>query len=100
MPNSQSFVCYIHYTKYLFPKICNSGFKLYIISGRAQFGPDLTDGMRVAGTAELAQPADGCSVIINRLAGKVAIVHRGNCMFVDKVMWFNSKSCIQEIRLF
>ena len=42
--------------------------------------------MRVAGTAELAQPADGCSVIINRLAGKVAIVHRGNCMFVDKVM--------------
>ncbi|KAL5250938.1 hypothetical protein ACHWQZ_G016615 [Mnemiopsis leidyi] len=54
-------------------------------AGRAQFGPDLTDGMRVAGTAELAQPADGCSVIINRLAGKVAIVHRGNCMFVDKV---------------
>ena len=53
--------------------------------GKAQFGTDLSNGLRIAGTAEKAQPGDGCAVIVNRLAGKVAVMYRGNCMFIDKV---------------
>ena len=53
--------------------------------GKAQFGTELTNGLRVAGTAEESKPANGCSVIVNKLAGKIAIIHRGGCMFIEKV---------------
>lgn len=54
------------------------------------FGPDLVAGGSVAGQGSTTFPADGCKVIINEIRGKIALIHRGGCMFVEKVFIVHS----------
>lgn len=50
--------------------------------GTANFGPLVTANI----TAPLVQtiPNDGCSAIANSIAGKIALIDRGNCTFISK----------------
>ena len=56
-----------------------------IRSGKAMFGPDLVNGGSISGLSTVTFPADGCTVIINQIKGKIALIERGGCMFVEKV---------------
>lgn len=51
----------------------------------AAFGPALgTSG--VTGTVAAASPADGCTAIAGNVSGKLALIDRGTCDFVTKVL--------------
>ncbi|MGJ8662010.1 MAG: PA domain-containing protein [Marinicella sp.] len=58
---------------------------------KAQFGPSFP-GSGLAGEMLLIQDSggtnglDGCETIINDIAGKIALIERGNCNFIDKVL--------------
>jgi hypothetical protein len=53
--------------------------------GTAAFGPPI--GPTVTGTLVEALPREGCTALTNpaQIAGKIAIIDRGTCAFVDKV---------------
>jgi len=51
----------------------------------AQFGPALTT-TGVSGAIVRATPADGCTVVSAAVSGKVALIDRGSCDFVTKVL--------------
>lgn len=55
-------------------------------AGGADFGPPLT-GTPLAGEVAAALPAAACSALSNpgALGGKIALVDRGSCNFIDKV---------------
>ncbi|XP_028966667.1 ER degradation-enhancing alpha-mannosidase-like protein 3 [Galendromus occidentalis] len=56
-------------------------------AGPAQFGPDLGDiSNQVSGEAEWVDSVKACSPPTNcqKLRGKVAIMERGDCMFIEK----------------
>lgn len=57
--------------------------KSYAAKG-AQFGPTLTTS-GVTGAVVTTTPTDGCAAISTALAGKVALIDRGNCAFTVKV---------------
>jgi large repetitive protein len=50
--------------------------------GSASFGPQTFD---LTGAVVQALPNDGCSAITNILSGKIALIDRGTCLFVEKV---------------
>ncbi len=54
--------------------------------GTAQFGPPLT-AQGITGDVAIANPNEACSAITNpgEIAGRVALIDRGNCNFTDKV---------------
>lgn len=58
-----------------------------VLAGPAHFGPRLKDGHKVTGKVEFATPSEACSDLLEpeKLAGKVVMVVRGNCMFIEKV---------------
>ncbi len=74
---------------------CIGGVRLDVLSpesiagsytaGQALFGPGL-DQIGVTGELMNAQPASACEPITNSLAGKIALVDRGNCTFDLKVL--------------
>jgi hypothetical protein len=51
----------------------------------AAFGPALTT-TGITGATAVASPADGCSKIAGSVSGKVALINRGTCDFVTKVL--------------
>lgn len=56
-------------------------------SGTADFGPssfDVTAELVIAQDGS-GTPTDGCSTITNSVAGKIALIDRGQCVFSDKV---------------
>ncbi|CAG0883021.1 unnamed protein product [Darwinula stevensoni] len=55
-------------------------------AGPAHFGHEIKEGEIVSGQAVLVEPFHVCSDIQNNgeLIGKIAVMERGNCMFVDK----------------
>ncbi|ESO10788.1 hypothetical protein HELRODRAFT_109117 [Helobdella robusta] len=60
-------------------------------AGPAQFGMRLKEhfgvGWLVEGKLQMSEPADGCTALTNAgemLKGKIVIVERGSCMFIDK----------------
>ncbi len=57
--------------------------------GTASFGPDATPatfgGQLVLGTDSDGTPGDGCEAITSNVAGKIALIDRGNCGFTVKV---------------
>jgi len=60
------------------------------VIGLAQFGPDIAT-VNVSGNVVLANDgvdpnADACSPIMNSVAGKIALIERGTCTFVSKVL--------------
>ena len=56
-------------------------------AGPAQFGYDLKLKPAITGILQMVEPFKGCTEITNseRLHGKIALLERGECMFVDKV---------------
>lgn len=70
----------------LFIKFDDGKSTMLIPAGGAVFGPNLDlQRMVFGGVAELVQPTHACIPINNNIQGKVAVVMRGNCIFVDKV---------------
>jgi hypothetical protein len=51
--------------------------------GTADFGPALSSAGTTANLAQ-SSPVDGCSASATSLAGKIALIDRGNCTFVTK----------------
>ena len=55
-------------------------------AGSAVFGPNLDVTRSMFGSsAVLASPAHGCIPITNNVKDRIAIMTRGNCMFIEKV---------------
>lgn len=55
---------------------------VYSNVGNAGFGPTT---FSVSGDLELANPIEGCTPLVGFTAGKIAVIDRGSCPFVDKV---------------
>ncbi|XP_028666532.2 ER degradation-enhancing alpha-mannosidase-like protein 3 [Erpetoichthys calabaricus] len=61
--------------------------RVVLTAGPAQFGLDLSKSSAgVRGLVALAEPINGCSEVTNSatLAGKIALMQRGLCMFAEK----------------
>lgn len=57
-------------------------------AGPSQFGVNLLGNQMVKGRTALVEPFHACSELLmhkNYLKGKIALIERGECMFVDKV---------------
>ncbi|KAI6197839.1 hypothetical protein M3Y94_01272800 [Aphelenchoides besseyi] len=70
----------------------------YFVASPAQFGIDLIDE-DIVGETVIAEPYNGCSSILNdrRMAGRIGVVRRGECMFEDKVRNLQSAGAIAVI---
>lgn len=62
-----------------------------LLAGPAHFGVELKGNNKITGEVIIAQDVNGklstaCSHIANanKIAGKIAIVDRGGCMFIEK----------------
>jgi extracellular elastinolytic metalloproteinase len=69
-----------------------------LAGGTATFGPSLT-GAGVTGTVVLAEPPDACSPLTNgaQLSGKIALIDRGDCLFIDKIAEAQAHGAIAAI---
>ncbi|XP_077267006.1 ER degradation enhancer, mannosidase alpha-like 2 isoform X1 [Temnothorax americanus] len=58
--------------------------KVTLLAGPAQFGPELQN--KITGKVIFTYPPAACTNLLNadRLAGKIVIMDRGNCMFIEK----------------
>lgn len=58
-----------------------------LLAGPAHFSPELRGSNEISGKVIFANPISACSDFINedKLNGKIVIVNRGSCMFVEKV---------------
>lgn len=61
--------------------------KIMLLAGPAQFGPELQSFDKITGKAIFTYPPAACTDLLNadKLAGKIVIMDRGNCMFIEKV---------------
>ncbi|XP_033219638.1 ER degradation-enhancing alpha-mannosidase-like protein 3 isoform X2 [Belonocnema kinseyi] len=57
-----------------------------LLAGPAHFSPELRGSNKISGKVIFANPLSGCSDFINeeKLRGKIVIVNRGSCMFIEK----------------
>ncbi|KAL0098815.1 hypothetical protein PUN28_020760 [Cardiocondyla obscurior] len=60
--------------------------KVTLLAGPAQFGPELQNFDKITGKVILTYPPAACTDLLNAgsLAGKIVIIDRGNCMFIEK----------------
>ncbi|XP_026825887.1 ER degradation-enhancing alpha-mannosidase-like protein 3 isoform X2 [Ooceraea biroi] len=60
--------------------------RVILLAGPAQFGPELQSFDKITGTVMFTYPPAACTDLLNadKLAGKIAITDRGNCMFIEK----------------
>ncbi|KYM90156.1 ER degradation-enhancing alpha-mannosidase-like 3 [Atta colombica] len=60
--------------------------KITLLAGPAQFGPELQNFDKITGKVIFTYPPAACTDLLNadRLAGKIVIMDRGNCMFIEK----------------
>jgi len=71
-------------------------------AGPAQFGTDLADGKKVTGKVVLAQHIRACSGSLQNgeaMGGKIVVVERGDCMFVEKARVVQSLGAVGGIVL-
>lgn len=70
-------------------------------AGPAQFGYDLSKNPPIRGNLAVTRPFKACTDIENgnEIQGKIAIIERGDCMFVDKARNLQSKGAIGGIVL-
>lgn len=61
---------------------------LTLVGGPAQFGLQLTGSVKVTGKPVLTEPKEACSELTNvdMIKGNIAVIFRGNCMFIEKVI--------------
>jgi len=84
--------------------------KVTLLAGPAQFGPDLQNFDKISGKVIFTYPPAACTDLHNadKLAGKIAIVNRGNCMFIEKVyiiecktfFWFSQTNFLSRFSYF
>ncbi|XP_065178422.1 ER degradation-enhancing alpha-mannosidase-like protein 3 isoform X1 [Sycon ciliatum] len=62
--------------------------KQVLIAGGARFGPNLTKDppFMVTGPLKHSLPVNACSSLETDMTGRIALVQRGSCMFVEKVL--------------
>jgi extracellular elastinolytic metalloproteinase len=70
-----------------------SPFAMYS-AGNAGFGPL---NFNLSGDLELANPLEGCSPLVGFTPGKIAVIDRGTCPFVDKVLTAQAAGAIAVI---
>ncbi|XP_039310464.1 ER degradation-enhancing alpha-mannosidase-like protein 3 [Solenopsis invicta] len=60
--------------------------KVTLLAGPAQFGPELQNFDKITGKVMFTYPPAACTDLLNadRLVGKIVIMDRGNCMFIEK----------------
>lgn len=60
--------------------------QIVLNAGPAQFGMDLNGSIKITGNPVLADPIRGCQPLVNAddIKGKIGIIERGDCMFIDK----------------
>lgn len=63
-------------------------------TGNAGFGPL---NFNISGDLELANPLDGCLPLVGFTAGKIAVIDRGSCTFVNKVLAAEAAGAIAVI---
>jgi len=71
-------------------------------AGPAQFGTDLTGGVKVTGKVVLAQHFRACGGSLQNgesMIGRVVVVERGDCMFVEKARVLQSLGAVGGIVL-
>ncbi|TRY64103.1 hypothetical protein TCAL_02594 [Tigriopus californicus] len=63
-----------------------NGKKEVVFAGPAQFGKLLENGFKLSGDVIQAEPKEACGHVENgkNFWGKIVVVHRGECMFVEK----------------
>lgn len=61
--------------------------KVTLFAGPAHFGLELQGLNKVTGKVIFTHPPAACTDLLNadNLAGKIVIMFRGNCMFIEKV---------------
>lgn len=64
--------------------------KITLLAGPAQFGPELQSFDKITGKVTFTYPPAACTDLLNadKLAGKIVIMDRGYCMFIEKVRYF------------
>ncbi|XP_014292370.1 ER degradation-enhancing alpha-mannosidase-like protein 3 [Halyomorpha halys] len=64
----------------------SEGMTYSLSAGPAHFGRQLVGNSKVTGKVGIADPLNACEKLKNpeAIKGKIAIVQRGNCMFIDK----------------
>ncbi|XP_063982642.1 ER degradation-enhancing alpha-mannosidase-like protein 3 [Diachasmimorpha longicaudata] len=77
------------------------GKEMNLIGGPAQFGPKLRGEKKIVGKPVLVEPSQACEEITNpdRIEGNIALVTRGNCMFVEKARIVQKTGAIAGIVL-
>ena len=74
----------------------------HLFAGPAQFGRQLEKGFRVQGQIILSDPISACQVPIKNgglLFGKVVVIRRGECMFVEKARTLQAMGALGGIVL-
>lgn len=68
------------------------GQRARLAAGPAHFGHVLRGTQRVTARIVLAEPMRACAPLVQpeHLAGRIAVIERGDCMFIDKVSHFFS----------
>lgn len=72
-------------------KIPGSNREVILLAGPAHFGLVLSDSKKITGKLAQAEPSTACTDLNNpdELNGKIALVMRGECTFVEKVRIFS-----------
>lgn len=75
--------------------------RIVLNAGPAQFGIDLKDKSPIQSEIEVAQPLRACCQIYNAAAlkGKIAVIERGDCMFIEKARHIQSAGAVAGIVL-
>ncbi|KAG8038685.1 hypothetical protein G9C98_000240 [Cotesia typhae] len=74
---------------------------LTLVGGLAQFGLQLTESVKVTGKPVLTEPKEACSELTNvdMIKGNIAVIFRGNCMFIEKARMVERAGAIGGIVL-
>ncbi|XP_057333329.1 ER degradation-enhancing alpha-mannosidase-like protein 3 [Microplitis mediator] len=72
-----------------------------LLGGPAQFGLQLTGSVKVTGKPVLTEPKEACSELTNvdMIKGNIAVIFRGNCMFIEKARMIEKAGAIGGIVL-
>lgn len=73
--------------------------KMVVRAGPSHFGPELQGDQRVSGPVVFALPFRVCSELLNsdRVKGRIVIMERGDCMFVEKARKIQKAGAIAGI---
>lgn len=74
---------------------------LTLKAGPSQFGVNLIGNEKVRARTAIVEPFNACSDIVmprNTLEGRIALIERGECMFVDKVRRVEKYGAVGEYK--